>query len=178
LALCAFGVIAVVSSINPVAAHPSSAHRACDQDRAKSALDLAVFLLPGIGALAYLVVEILPSFSAAEPRAAPRPALGTCSIPTAICGRASAEVEISGNVDARRRLGDELYERNQYDEAIEVYRGGLKGIFEHDPTLLLAWRGRNSATGLCGRARDAGALGAAESGLQVSGCEVAVCPHA
>jgi hypothetical protein len=51
--------------------------------------------------------------------------------------RASAEVEISGNVDARRRLGEELFERGQYDEAIDVYRGGLKSIFEHDPTLLL-----------------------------------------
>jgi hypothetical protein len=51
--------------------------------------------------------------------------------------RASAEVEISGNVDARRRLAEELLERNQYDAAIEVYQGGLRGIFEHDPTLLL-----------------------------------------
>ena len=51
--------------------------------------------------------------------------------------RASAEVEISGNVDARRRLAEELLERSQYDAAIDVYQGGLKGIFEHDPTLLL-----------------------------------------
>jgi hypothetical protein len=51
--------------------------------------------------------------------------------------RAAAEVEISGNVDARRRLADELLERDQFSEAIEVYRGGLKGIFEFDPTLLL-----------------------------------------
>jgi hypothetical protein len=51
--------------------------------------------------------------------------------------RASAEVEISGNVDARRRLAEEHLARGQYDAAIEVYRGGLRGIFEHDPTLLL-----------------------------------------
>ena len=51
--------------------------------------------------------------------------------------RAATEVEISGNVDARRRLGEELFERAQFDEAIEVYRGGLKGVFEFDPTLLL-----------------------------------------
>jgi hypothetical protein len=46
-------------------------------------------------------------------------------------------VEISGNVDARRRLAEELLERNQFDAAIDVYQGGLKGIFEHDPTLLV-----------------------------------------
>jgi hypothetical protein len=51
--------------------------------------------------------------------------------------RASAEVEISGNVDARRRLADELFGRAQFDAAIEVYEGGLKGVFEHEPTLLL-----------------------------------------
>jgi hypothetical protein len=50
--------------------------------------------------------------------------------------RASAEVEISGNVDARRRLADELLERRQFDAAIQAYEGGLRGIFEHDPTLL------------------------------------------
>ena len=51
--------------------------------------------------------------------------------------RASAEVEISGNVDARRRLAEELLDRSQYEAAIDVYEGGLKGVFEHDPTLLL-----------------------------------------
>jgi hypothetical protein len=51
--------------------------------------------------------------------------------------RASAEVEISGNVDARRRLAEELFERGRFDAAIDVYQGGLKGVFEHDPTLLL-----------------------------------------
>jgi hypothetical protein len=50
--------------------------------------------------------------------------------------RASAEVEISGNVDARRRLADELLERRQFDAAIQAYEGGLRGVFEHDPTLL------------------------------------------
>jgi hypothetical protein len=78
-----------------------------------------------------------PNSSAAEPRAAPKPASGAYWIRTANCVRASAEVEISGNVDARRRLAEELFERGQFDQAIDVYRGGLRGIFEHDPTLLL-----------------------------------------
>ncbi len=51
--------------------------------------------------------------------------------------RAAAEVEISGNVDSRRRLAEELFGRGQYDAAAGVYEAGLKGIFEHDPTLLL-----------------------------------------
>jgi hypothetical protein len=98
---------------------------------------LAFFLLPGVGALAYFVAEILPELFGG--RTARRAGAGVRRIidPDRDLRRASAEVEISGNVDARRRLGDELYERKQYEEAVEVYRGGLKGIFEHDPTLLL-----------------------------------------
>lgn len=97
----------------------------------------AVFLLPGIGALAYVVAEILPELFAGRTAHRAKAGLGRFIDPNRELRRASAEVEISGNVDARRRLGEELYERNQFDAALEVYRGGLKGIFEHDPTLLL-----------------------------------------
>jgi hypothetical protein len=98
---------------------------------------LAFFLLPGVGALAYFVAEILPELFGG--RSARRATAGVRRMidPNRELRRASAEVEISGNVDARRRLGDELNERKQYEEAVEVYRGGLKGVFEHDPTLLL-----------------------------------------
>jgi hypothetical protein len=97
----------------------------------------AIFLLPGIGALAYVVAEILPALFGGRTARRARAGLGRMIDPNRDLRRASAEVEISGNVDARRRLGEELYERNQFDEAIDVYSGGLKGIFEYDPTLLL-----------------------------------------
>ena len=97
----------------------------------------AIFLLPGIGALAYLAAEILPELFGGRTARRAKAGIGRMIDPNRDLRRASAEVEISGNVDARRRLGEELYERNQYDEAVEVYRGGLKGIFEYDPTLLL-----------------------------------------
>jgi hypothetical protein len=97
---------------------------------------LAIAMLPGIGWLAYLVAEVLPEFFGS--RTARRAKVGVQRMidPNRDLRRATAEVEISGNVDARRRLGEELFERAQYDEAIEVYRGGLKGVFEYDPTLL------------------------------------------
>jgi hypothetical protein len=97
----------------------------------------AIALLPGIGALAYVAAEVLPEFF--RGRTARRAKAGVRRIldPDRELRRASAEVEISGNVDARRRLAEELFERGQFDQAIDVYRGGLRGIFEHDPTLLL-----------------------------------------
>ncbi len=97
----------------------------------------AIALLPAAGPIAYVVVEILPGlFSGSAARRA-RAGMHKIIDPNRGLRRASAEVEISGNVDARRRLAEELFERGQYDRAIEVYTGGLHGIFEHDPTLLL-----------------------------------------
>ncbi len=97
----------------------------------------AIALLPPAGPLAYVAVEILPDLLGG--RAARRAKSGVQRMidPDRDLRRVSAEVEISGNVDARRRLAEELLERGQFAQAIEVSQGGLKGIFEHDPTLLL-----------------------------------------
>lgn len=97
----------------------------------------AIALLPLIGSIAYAAVEILPAILGG--RTAHRATAGVRRMMDRDrkLRRASAEVEISGNVDARRRLAEELLERKQYDAAIDVYEGGLKGVFEHDPTLLL-----------------------------------------
>lgn len=98
---------------------------------------LAIFFLPPAGALAYVVVEILPDLFGGRTARRARSSMHRIIDPDRDLRRASAEVEISGNVDARRRLADELFGRGQFDAAIEVYEGGLKGVFEHDPTLLL-----------------------------------------
>jgi len=95
-------------------------------------------LVPGVGAVAYFAAEVLPELFSGRTGRRATAGVRRMIDPNRDLRRASAEVEISGNVDARRRLGEELYERNQYDEAIEVYRSGLKGIFEYDPTLLLS----------------------------------------
>jgi hypothetical protein len=97
----------------------------------------AIALLPLVGSLAYVAVEILPQMLGG--RAARRAKSGVRRMidPDRDLRRASVEVEVSGNVDARRRLAEELLERGQYDAAIDAYQGGLKGIFEHDPTLSL-----------------------------------------
>jgi hypothetical protein len=97
----------------------------------------AIALLPGVGAIAYVASEILPEIFGGTTARRARSGVRRMLDPDGALRRASVEVEVSGNVDARRRLADELFERSQFDAAIDVYRGGLKGIFEHDPTLLL-----------------------------------------
>ena len=97
----------------------------------------AIALLPLAGSMAYVVVEVLPEFMGGRTARRAKNRVQRMMDPNRDLRRASAEVEISGNVDARRRLAEELADRSQYDAAIDVYLGGLKGIFEHDPTLLL-----------------------------------------
>lgn len=98
---------------------------------------VALALLPLVGTIAYVAVEILPeAFGGTTARRA-KSGMRRMMDPDRDLRRASAEVEISGNVDARRRLAEELLDRSQFDAAVDVYQGGLRGIFEHDPTLLL-----------------------------------------
>jgi hypothetical protein len=97
----------------------------------------AIALLPAAGPIAYVVMEILPGLFGGRTARRARAGVQKFIDPDRNLRRASAEVEISGNVDARRRLAEELFNRGQYDAAIGVYSAGLKGIFEHDPTLLL-----------------------------------------
>jgi hypothetical protein len=98
---------------------------------------MAIGFLPLVGSLAYVVVEILPSLFKGRTARRARAGVSRLVDPDRDLRRAAAEVEVSGNVDARRRLAEELFERGQYVEAIRVYEGGLKGVFEHDPTLLV-----------------------------------------
>ena len=97
----------------------------------------AIALLPLVGSLAYAVVEVLPDVWGGGTARRAKSGVRRMLDPDRALRQATAEVEISGNVDARRRLAEELLERSQFDAAIEVYQGGLKGIFEHDPTLLV-----------------------------------------
>ncbi len=97
---------------------------------------LAIVFLPPAGPIAYVAVEILPALFGGRTGRRARSSVHRMIDPDHDLRRASAEVEISGNVDARRRLADELLERRQFDAAIRAYEGGLTGIFEHDPTLL------------------------------------------
>ena len=97
----------------------------------------AIALLPPAGPIAYIAVELLPQLMGGRSARRAASGVGRLLDPNRDLRRASVEVEISGNVDARRRLGGELLERRQFDQAIGVFDAGLKGVFEHDPTLLL-----------------------------------------
>jgi hypothetical protein len=113
----------------------------------------AIALLPAAGSLAYIGVEILPEIFGGRTARRTKASVQRIIDPDRDLRQAAAAVEFSGNVDARRRLAEELYERGQYAEAAAVYQGGLTGIFEHDPVLLLGLARAQFASGEFGPAR-------------------------
>lgn len=98
---------------------------------------IILLIAPGIGAIAYFLVEILPdlqgSFAA---RRAMRNVKRTLN-PGAELRQRQLEHRLSGSVDAARHLAAELMEAGRYGEAITHFRSALSGLYEHDPDMML-----------------------------------------
>ncbi len=98
---------------------------------------LILLFAPGIGAIAYFLVELLPelqgSFTA---RRAMRNVRKTLN-PGADLRQRQLEHQLSGSVDAARHLAAELMEAGRFEEAIAHYRNALTGLYEHDPDMML-----------------------------------------
>lgn len=97
-----------------------------------------LILVPfGIGALAYLAVEILPELL--RSRTARRTARGLrrAMDPGADLRRYEDEARVTANVASRQRYAEELTRHERYDEAIAQYTQALSGLYEHDPNLML-----------------------------------------
>jgi hypothetical protein len=97
-----------------------------------------VILLPGIGPLIYVLMEILPSLAGglAARRAARR--VGKLVDPGRNLRQQQLDYERSRNVDTATRLANELVREGRYDEAIKVCEESRGGVFADDPTLLMA----------------------------------------
>jgi hypothetical protein len=96
-----------------------------------------ILMAPGIGSLAYAIVELLPELSSSgQGRRAMRGIRKTLD-PSGDLRQRQLEHKLSGSVDAARHLAAELLENGQYDEAIEHYEKSLSGLYEYDPDLLL-----------------------------------------
>jgi hypothetical protein len=96
-----------------------------------------IVFLPVAGAIAYLVVEILPGIF--QSRTARRTARGLKNAldPGADLRRLEEEARMTSNVASRQRYADELVRHGRFEEAISQYRSALTGLYEHDPKLLL-----------------------------------------
>jgi hypothetical protein len=99
-----------------------------------------VFILliaPGIGGLAYFIVEVLPNLmNNRRARSAVRGVRKKLNPGAELRHRQRAH-QLSGSVDAARHLAGELVEGGRYVEAIEHYESALTGLYENDPDLML-----------------------------------------
>ncbi len=93
--------------------------------------------LPGIGPLIYFFMVILPDLTRSRgARTFTRHAARAID-PNKDYRAAMREVEMVGSVDAKRALAEQLLQRGQYADAIELYQNALQGQFATDPALLV-----------------------------------------
>lgn len=96
-----------------------------------------IFFLPAVGAIAYVLVELLPEWSGGiRGQRALRTVKKTIN-PHGELKRRERYLGVSASVDAARHLARELVENGRYAEAAEHYQNALTGLYEHDPDLLL-----------------------------------------
>lgn len=108
-------------------------------------------LLSIAGAIAYIVVELIPDVF--RSRTAQRTARGLKKAmdPTADLRRYENEARVTGNVATKQRYAEELSRQGRYDDAIAQFKQALTGLYEHDPNLMLgiarAQYGKGDAAG-------------------------------
>lgn len=92
--------------------------------------------LPGIGPLIYFFMVILPELTRSRGAQSLRRGAARAIDPNKDYRAAMREVEMVGSVDAKRALAEQLMQRGQHADAVEVYQSALQGQFVTDPALL------------------------------------------
>lgn len=110
-------------------------------------------LLSFAGVIAYLAAELIPDLL--KSRTTQRAVRGVKQAidPEATLRRYESEARLTSNVSANQRYAAELIRQGKPAEAIEVYRQSLKGLYEHDPDLMLGLAKAQFAAGLAAEAR-------------------------
>ena len=96
---------------------------------------LALLSLPG--AIAYIVVELIPDFFRSSTAKRTARGLKKAIDPQANLRKFETEARVGSNVASRQRYAEELTRHGKYDEAISQFREALTGLYEHDPNLML-----------------------------------------
>ena len=96
-----------------------------------------IALLPGIGILVYVAVELVPGLFRSDTARRTARGMRKALDPGADLRRYEQEARLAGNVASRQRYADELTRHGRYEEAIGFYRQALSGLYEHDPNIML-----------------------------------------
>jgi hypothetical protein len=94
-------------------------------------------MLPVASIIAYTAAELLPDLLRSRTTQRTVKGMKKALDPEADLRRLAARAQISGGVDASQRYAEELQKVGRYEEAIGIYRQLLRGLYEHDPNLML-----------------------------------------
>ena len=110
-------------------------------------------LVPLVGTIAYVLVEVLPELFGSRTAQGALRGVRRAIDPNRELRQASTTAASVDTVATKARLGAELARRGEYATAIDTYRSGLRGIYAHDPTLLLGLAQAQFAAGDAAPAR-------------------------
>jgi hypothetical protein len=96
-----------------------------------------IALLSYVGIIAYVAVEIIPDLFRSGPARRAARGMKKALDPGAGLRRYGEQARVTGGVAALQRYADELTQHGRFEEAIATYREALKGLYAHDPNLLL-----------------------------------------
>jgi hypothetical protein len=96
-----------------------------------------VVFLPSVGPLIYFFMVIVPGFTRSRTARQLQSSAARAVDPNKDYRTAMRDVEMVGSVDAKRAFAEQLIQRGQYADAIEMYQNALQGQFATDTALLL-----------------------------------------
>jgi len=95
-------------------------------------------LLSFAGVIAYVAAELIPDLVRSKTTQRTVRGVKKALDPEANLRRYESEARLSGgNVASQQRYAEELVRQGRPADAITIYRSCLKGLYEHDPNLLL-----------------------------------------
>lgn len=98
---------------------------------------LVLALLPGIGIIAYVAIELIPPLFRGPTARRTARGMRRALDPSVDLRRLENEARVTGGVASRQRYADELARVGRFDEAIAAYRETLTGLYAEDPNLML-----------------------------------------
>jgi hypothetical protein len=90
-----------------------------------------------VGAIAYIIVELIPDLFRSRTAGQAARNLRKAIDPQQALRRYQAEAERAGDVASNQRYAEELVRLGRPGEAVAVFRQALRGLYEHDPNLML-----------------------------------------
>lgn len=95
-----------------------------------------VVMLPVAGSIAYVIVELLPDLLGSRNGRKAGRALQDVINPNKDINKATRDYTISDNIENRMKLANELLEKDKYDEAADLYKQCLTGMYQKDAYMM------------------------------------------